>query len=237
MWIPGEKTSVDRHPAGIECCGPWLDHGSEQPAARHVKAPRSPAMLLHRGFEGPCPCAVPVDGRGLPGPEERERQVAVSTFRTLRDYAVDLESSLDHRRVGKWRNAVDRQDPGEPASLTVQPHRGQSPPGDVGFGQNLCPPDAQLCGRRAGRGRTWSRWHGRSVAPDGDSGSDFPLGTWTPADLWKDSRRRTTRMTSPDDEKAPPVGDRAAFTRASEGRLVTYAHVWCPRLSRAPRGM
>src|SRR3954452_2395946 len=185
-------------------------------------------MFLHRGVEGPRPRAVLVDDRGFSGPGERECEVAVSSLRALREYAVDLESSLDHRRVGEWRNAVDRQNPGEHASLTVQPHHGQSPPVDVGFGQHLCPPDAQLCGRRDGRGRTWYRWHGRSVVRDGDSGSDFPQGTWTPAGMWKDSRRQTTRVTSLDDEKAPPVGDRGAFTRVSGGRHATYEHA-CSR--------
>src|SRR3954451_659420 len=109
--------------------------GSEPPAGRHVKAPRSRAMLLYRGFEGPRPRAVLVDDRGFSGPGERECQVAVSSLRALREYAVDLESSLDHRRVGECRNAVDRQDPGEHASLTVQPHHGQSPPVDVRFGR------------------------------------------------------------------------------------------------------
>src|SRR3954453_16871607 len=108
---------MDGHPTGIECCGRRFDHGSEPPAGRHVKAPRSRAMLLHRGFEGPCPRAVLVDDRGFSGPGERECEVAVSSLRALREYAVDLESSLDHRRVGEWRNAVDRQDPGEHASF------------------------------------------------------------------------------------------------------------------------
>jgi hypothetical protein len=58
-------------------------------------------MLLHRGFEGPRPRAVLVDDRGFSGPGEREREVAVSSLRALREYAVDLESSSDHRRVGE----------------------------------------------------------------------------------------------------------------------------------------
>jgi hypothetical protein len=122
---------VDGHPAGIECRGRGFDHGSEPPAGRHVKAPRSRAMSLHRGFEGPRPRAVLVDDRGISRTGERQREVAVSRLRALREDAVDLQSSPDHRRVGEWRNAVERQNPGEHASLTVQPHHGQSPPVDV----------------------------------------------------------------------------------------------------------
>jgi hypothetical protein len=181
-------------------------------------------MLLHRGFEGPRPRAVLVDDRGFSGPGEREREVAVSSLRALREYAVDLESSSDHRRVGEWRNAVERQDPGEHASLIVQPHHGQSPRVGVGFRQDLCPPDAQLCGRRDGRGRTWCRWHGRSLARDGDRGSDFPQGTGTPVAPVERRSQATTRVTSLDDEKAPPVGAGGAFTSVSEGRHGTYAH-------------
>ena len=81
-------------------------------------------MLLHRGVEGPRPRVVLVDDRGFSGPGERECEVAISSLRTLREYAVDLKSSLDHRRVGEWRNAVDRQDPGEHASLTVHGNLG-----------------------------------------------------------------------------------------------------------------
>jgi hypothetical protein len=147
-------------------------------------------MLLHRGFEGPRPRAVLVDDRGFSGPGEREREVAVSSFRALGEYAVDLSNSLDHRRVWERRDAVERQDPGKHAPLIVQPHQGQSPRVDIGFGQDLCPPDAQLCGRRDGRGRTWCRWHGRRVARDGDSRSVFPQGTGTPVVLWKDGRRQ-----------------------------------------------
>jgi hypothetical protein len=58
-------------------------------------------MFLHRCFEGPRPRAVLVDDRGFSGPGEREREVAVSSLRALREYAVDLESSSDHRRVGE----------------------------------------------------------------------------------------------------------------------------------------
>jgi hypothetical protein len=47
-------------------------------------------MFLHRGFEGPRPRAVPVDDPGFSGPGEREREVAVSSLRALREYAVDL---------------------------------------------------------------------------------------------------------------------------------------------------
>jgi hypothetical protein len=108
-------------------------------------------MVLHRGVEGSRPRAVLVNDRGFSGPGEREREVAVGRLRALRECTVDLENHLDHRRVGEWRNAVERQDPGEHASLVVQPHHRQPPGLEVGFGQNLCPPDAQLCGRRDGR--------------------------------------------------------------------------------------
>jgi hypothetical protein len=81
---------VDGHPAGIEFCGRRFDHGSDPPAGRHVKAPRSRATFLQRGFEGPRPRAVIVDDRGFSGPGEREREVAVSSFRALGEYAVDL---------------------------------------------------------------------------------------------------------------------------------------------------
>ena len=57
-------------------------------------------MLLHRGFEGPRPSAVLVNDGGFSWPGEREREVAVSSLRALHEYAVDLENSLDHRRVG-----------------------------------------------------------------------------------------------------------------------------------------
>jgi len=79
---------------------------------------------MHRGFEGRRPLAVLVNDRGFSWPREREREVAVRSLRTLREYAVDLENRLDHCRVGEWRNAVERQDPGEHASLIVQPHHG-----------------------------------------------------------------------------------------------------------------
>jgi hypothetical protein len=81
---------VDGHPAGIESGGRRFDQGSEPPAGRYVKAPRSRAMFLHRGVEGPRPRAVLVDDRGFSGPGEREREVAVSSFRALGEYAVDL---------------------------------------------------------------------------------------------------------------------------------------------------
>jgi hypothetical protein len=181
-------------------------------------------MFLHRGFEGPRPRAVLVNDGGVSWPGEREREVVVSSLGALRECAVDLENRLDHRRVGEWRNAVERQDPGEHASSIVQPHNGQSPHVDVGFGQDLCPPDAQLCGRCDGRGRTWCRWHGRSVVRDGDSRSDFPQGTGMPVVLWKGERRQPPGVTSLDNEKSPPVGDGWAFASVSEGRHATYAH-------------
>jgi hypothetical protein len=81
---------VDGHPTGIELCGRRFDHRSEPPAGRHVKAPRSRTMFLHRGSQGPRPRAVLVDDRGFSGPGEREREVAVSSLRALREYAVDL---------------------------------------------------------------------------------------------------------------------------------------------------
>src|SRR3954464_5934862 len=84
---------MDGHPAGIECCGQRFDHGSEPPAGRHVKAPRSRAMLLHRGFEGPRPRADLVDARGFSGPGERECEVAIRSLRALREDAVDLETA------------------------------------------------------------------------------------------------------------------------------------------------
>jgi hypothetical protein len=64
-------------------------------------------MFLHRGVEGPRPRAVLVDDRGFSGLGEREREVAVSSLRALREHAVDLENGLDHCRVGEWRNAVE----------------------------------------------------------------------------------------------------------------------------------
>jgi hypothetical protein len=47
-------------------------------------------MFLHRDFEGPRPRAVLIDDRGFSGPGERDREVAVSSFRALGEYAVDL---------------------------------------------------------------------------------------------------------------------------------------------------
>jgi hypothetical protein len=47
-------------------------------------------MFLHRGSQGPRPRAVLVDDRGFSGRGEREREVAVSSLRALREYAVDL---------------------------------------------------------------------------------------------------------------------------------------------------
>ena len=75
---------------GVESCGRRFDHGSEPAAGSHVKAPRSRATFLQRGFEGPRPRAVIVDDRGFSGPGKREREVAVSSLRTVREYAVDL---------------------------------------------------------------------------------------------------------------------------------------------------
>lgn len=115
---------MENDPAGIESRGRRFDQGSEPPAGRHVKAPRSRAMFLYRGLEGLRPRAVLVKDRGFSWPRERDREMAVSRFRALREHAVDLENSLDHRRVGEWRNAVERQDPGEHASSNVQPHHG-----------------------------------------------------------------------------------------------------------------
>jgi hypothetical protein len=81
-------------------------------------------MFLHSGFEGARPRAVLINDRGFSRPREREGEVAVGSHRALREYAVDLENSLDHRGVGEWRNAVERQNPGEHASLIVKPHHG-----------------------------------------------------------------------------------------------------------------
>jgi hypothetical protein len=87
-----------------------------------VEAPRFRATFLHRSFEGPRPRAVLVNDRGFTWSGEREREVAASSFRALGESAVDLQNSLDDRRVGEWRNAVEREDPGEHAALIVQPH-------------------------------------------------------------------------------------------------------------------
>jgi hypothetical protein len=81
---------VDCYPSGIESGGGWFDHGSEPPGGRQVKAPGLRAICLHRGLEGSCPSAVFVDDHGFAGAGEREREVAVSGFRALREHAVDL---------------------------------------------------------------------------------------------------------------------------------------------------
>jgi hypothetical protein len=209
---------LDGYPAGIECCGGRFDQGSEPPAGRHVKAPRSRATFLHRGFEGSRPRAVLVDDRGFAGPREREREVAVNSFRALREYAVDLQDSLDHRRVGEWWNAVERQDPSEHASLSVQPHHGQSPAVDVRLGQDLRPQTLSSAADVMGVDE-------RGV--DGMAAASPGMGTLG-ATFHRRNRRATTRATRLDDEKAPPVGDRGAFTSVSEGRHATCAHVSVP---------
>jgi hypothetical protein len=66
-----------------------------------MKAPPSRVMFLHRGAERPRPRAVLVSDRGFSWPGEREREVAVSGPRALGECAVDLENSLDDRRVGE----------------------------------------------------------------------------------------------------------------------------------------
>jgi hypothetical protein len=93
-----------------------------------VSHPPAPTWQLHAPARVPVsrfvdrrPRAVLVNDRGPSWPRERDREAAVSCLRAPREYAADLQNSLDHRRVGEWRNAVERQDSGEHASLVVQP--------------------------------------------------------------------------------------------------------------------